>query len=397
MVQILKQEKEKQEKRKLKQKSNGSNNNKQGFFVVREGARSRDPPVNVLDTIGNVFTTFVIMLIILAVYILLGYSSACMLTRYAHYIMFEHDEKNKKNPKQAFLGINGKDEKGNIIYSSVYCETEEDKKDDEKEEEKEPVKQKVGEDTKKTKPIDSFGIEQDGVVHKLPNISPFDILHSYDGSCKDSSDNVFKRIGMNTISSIRSSFRDLFLKFTILSDNNGVPKGLDDKDELFNKQVNRFGFSLIPLYLLIGFIFAIIFSPVGSIVKEFFNANPIGIVVGLIRAPIDMIVYAIYGLIFILGIKWKVRTDFFTPPDADESSKGVYGKQYEYPNFFMDYLSSKGNSYILMIWTIVTIIIMSLSATDFELNGYSITSISIGAIGFLIWLYNVINNFNKKE
>ena len=50
-----------------------------------------------------------------------------------------------------------------------------------------------------------------------------------------------------------------------------------------------------------------------------------------------------------------------------------------------------------MVWTIVTIIIMSLSATDFELNGYSITSISIGAIGFLIWLYNVINNFNKKE
>jgi hypothetical protein len=396
MVQILKEEKEKQEKRKLKQKSNGSNN-KEGFFVVREGARSRDPPVNVLDTIGNVFTTFVIMLIILAVYILLGYSSACMLTRYAHYIKFELDEKNKGNPKQAFLGINDRDEKGNIIYSSVYCETEEDKKDDEKEEEKKPVKQNGSEDTKKPKSIDSFGIEKDGVVHKLPNIPVFNMLYSYDGSCKDSSDNFLKRIGMNTISGIRSSFRDLFLKFTILSDNTGVPKGLDDKDELFNKQVNRFGFSLIPLYLLIGFIFAIIVLPLGSIFDEIVKFDIIGAAVALVRAPIDMIVYAIYGLIFILGIKWKVRTDFFTQPDPNQSSNGVYGKKYEYPTFLKEYLFSKGNSYILMVWTIVTIIIMSLSATDFELNGYSITSISIGAIGFLIWLYNVINNFNKKE
>ena len=133
----------------------------------------------------------------------------CMLTRYAHYIMFEHDEKNKKNPKQAFLGINGKDEKGDIIYSSVYCETEEDGKD-EKEEKEESVKQKGDEDTKKPKPIDSFGIEKDGVVHKLPNTPIFNMLYSYDGSCKNSSDNVLKRIGMNTISGIRSSFRDLF-------------------------------------------------------------------------------------------------------------------------------------------------------------------------------------------
>ena len=393
MVQILKQEKEKQEKRKLKQKSNGSNNNKERFFVVREGARSRDPPVNVLDTVGSVLSTFVIMLIILAVYIILGYSSACMLTRYAHYINFENSQKGE-NPKQAFLGIN-KEKDGNIVYSSVYCESNKDKKQkgNDKNDEKVQEKQKGNEDT-----IESFGIEKDGVVHKLPGIPIFDTLYSYNGSCDNSKESSLKRIGMNTISGIRSLFKDLFLKFTILSDNAGVPNGIEDKDELFNKQVNRFGFSLIPLYLLIGFITAIIVSPLGSIIDEILKFDIIGAAFALVRAPIDMIVYAIYGLIFILGIKWKVRTDFFnTQVDENKPSNGVYDKKYEYPNFFMDYLSSKGNSYILMIWTIVTIIIMSLSATDFELNGYSITSISIGAIGFLIWLYNVINNFNKKE
>lgn len=381
MVQILKEEKEKQEKRKLKQKSNGSNNNKEGFFVVREGARSRDPPVNVLDTVGSVFTTFLVMIIILAVYILLGYSSACMLTRYAHYVFFENGQTGE-NPKQAFLGINDKDENGNIVYSSVYCESKEDKNQDgndgnNEKGEKEQEKQKGNKDT-----IESFGIEKDGVVHKLPGIPLFDTLYSYDGSCDNSKESSLKRIGMNTISGIRSLFKDLFLKFTILSDNTGVPNGIEDKDELFNKQVNRFGFSLIPLYLLIGFIIAIIISPLGSIIDEIFKFDIIGMFIALVRAPIDMIVYAIYGLIFILGIKWNVRTDFFGDVYGDNT-------KYEYPNL-IEYLCSKGNSYILMLWSIATIITLSLSTTNFEFNSYSITSIVIGLFGLFICLYNTI-------
>ncbi len=370
MVQILKGEKEKQEKRKLKQNNNSSNTNKQGFFVVREGARSRIPPVNVLDTVGSVFTTFIIMIIILAVYILLGYSSACMLTRYAHYIMFENG---KDKSKQAFLGINGKDTNGNIVYSSVYCKTDE---------EEEPVQKEGGEDTKKPKPIESFGIEKDGVVHKLPGIPLFDTLYSYDGSCDNSKESSLKRIGMNTISGIRSLFKDLFLKNIISTKSDGVPNGIEDKDELFNKQVNRLGFSLIPLYLLIGFIIAIIISPLGSIINEIFKFDIIGMFIALVRAPLDIIVYAIYGLIFILGIKWNVRTDFFGD---------VYGEKtkYEYPNL-IEYLCSKGNSYILMLWSIATIITLSLSTTNFEFNSYSITSIVIGLFGLFICLYNTI-------
>ena len=340
MVQILKGEKEKQEKRKLKQNNNSSNTNKQGFFVVREGARSRIPPVNVLDTVGSVFTTFIIMIIILAVYILLGYSSACMLTRYAHYIMFENG---KDKSKQAFLGINGKDTNGNIVYSSVYCKTDEE---------------------------------------EVPGIPLFDTLYSYDGSCDNSKESSLKRIGMNTISGIRSLFKDLFLKNIISTKSDGVPNGIEDKDELFNKQVNRLGFSLIPLYLLIGFIIAIIISPLGSIIDEIFKFDIIGMFIALVRAPLDIIVYAIYGLIFILGIKWNVRTDFFGD---------VYGEKtkYEYPNL-IEYLCSKGNSYILMLWSIATIITLSLSTTNFEFNSYSITSIVIGLFGLFICLYNTI-------
>jgi len=363
MVQILKKEKEKQEKRKLKQKSISSNTNKEGFFVVREGARSRDPPVNVLDTVGSVFTTFLIMIIILAVYILLGYSSACMLTRYAHYIMFEHNEKGE-TPKQAFLGINDKDKEGNIVYSSVYCESN------------------GNQDTKKPKSIESFGIEKDGVVHKLPGIPLFDMLYSYDGLCDKSKENYLKRIGMNTISGIRSSFRDLFLKICISTKSNGVPNGIENKDTLFDKQVNRFGFSLIPLYLLVGFIVAIIITPLGSIVNEIINLDLGGFFVSLLRAPLDIIVYAIYGLTFILGIQQKTRKDFFG---------GVYGNdtKYDSPNF-IDYLCSKGNSFILMIWSVVTIITLSLSTTNFEFNAYSVTSIVIGLIGLFICLSNTI-------
>ena len=118
----------------------------------------------------------------------------------------------------------------------------------------------------------------------------------------------------------------------------------------------------------------------GSIIDEILKFDIIGAVVALVRAPIDMIVYAIYGLIFILGIKWKVRTDFF---------EDVYDKKYEYPNF-IDYLCSKGNAWILMIWSVATIFTLSLSTTNFEINSYSITSVVIGLFGLFICLYNTI-------
>lgn len=379
MVQILKEEKEKKEKRKLKQKSNCSNNNKEGFFVVREGARSRDPPVNVLDTVGSVFSTFLIMIIILAVYMTLGYSTACMLTRYAHYVFFEKNPVDTKNPQDAFLGIN-KEKNGKVEFSPVYCKPTKGGNEEEKDKE----------DNTNQNPVKTMGIKKDNINH----ISPFK-MYSYNDNCSDleSNDKWWKAISAMNMSDLRQGFKSTMESFVTL---NTYEKVVDktNSGDVMKSQIDNIWFPFKTISLLILALLVIIITIISSCFNGYNHNNGgiVGVIYGFISGLIDAIPYSIYSLGFVFfPYLTQTREDFF---GKDKIMKET--GNFSYPNF-IDYLSSKGNSYILMIWTIVTIIIMSLSATNFELNTYSIISIGIGAFGFLIWLINVIKNFNKKE
>lgn len=370
MVQILKQEKEKQEKRKLKQKSNGSNNNKQGFFVVREGARSRDPPVNVLDTIGSVFTTFVIMLIILAVYILLGYSSACMLTRYAHYVFFEKEQVNKENPQDAFLGIN-KENNGKVEFSSVYCKS--------KEGENEEGENK--QDNKKQNPVKTMGIKKDNINH----ISPFK-MYSYNDNCSDleSNDKWWKAISAMNMSDLRQGFKTTMESFVTLNTYEQVVDKTNSGD-VMKSQIDNIWFPFKTISLLILALLVIIITIISSCFNGYYHNDGglVGVIYGFISGLIDAIPYSIYSLGFVFfPYLTQTREDFFGKI-MKETGK------FSYPSC-IDYLCSKGNAWILMLWSFVTIITLSLSTTNFEINSYSITSIVIGLVGLFICLYNTI-------
>lgn len=369
MVQILKEEKEKKEKRKLKQKSNGSNNNKEGFFVVREGARSRDPPVNVLDTVGSVFSTFLIMIIILAVYMTLGYSTACMLTRYAHYVFFEKEQVNKKNPQDAFLGIN-KEKNGKVEFSPVYCKPTEGGNAEGKDE-----------DNKKQNPVKTMGIKKDNINH----ISPFNV-YSYNDDCSvlEGNDNWWKSISAMNMSNLRQGFKITMEYFVRL---NTYDKVVDKKNsgDVMKSQIDNMMFPFKTIILLILALLVIIITILFGMINGYHHNNG-GIFNGIwggISGLIDTIPYSIYSLGFVFfPYLTQTREDFFGKIMEQPGN-------FSYPNF-IDYLCSKGNSYILMIWSFATIITLSLSTTNFEINSYSITSIVIGLFGLFICLYNTI-------
>jgi hypothetical protein len=363
MVQILKQEKEKQEKRKLKQKSNGSNNNKEGFFVVREGARSRDPPVNVLDTVGSVFSTFLVMIIILAVYILLGYSSACILTRYAHYVFFEKNPVDTTNPQDAFLGIN-KEKNGKVEFSSVYCKSKEGENK---------------EDNKKQNPVKTMGIKKDNINH----ISPLK-MYSYNDDCSVlENDNWWKSISAMNMSDLRQGFKSTMESFVRLNTYEQVDK--TKTEDVMKSQIDNIIFPFKTIILLILALLVIIITIISGCLNGYTHNNGgiIGGIWGFIYGLIDAIPYSIYSLGFVFfPYLTQTREDFFGNIMEQPGN-------FSYPNF-IDYLCSKGNSYILMLWSIATIITLSLSTTNFEFNSYSITSIVIGLFGLFICLYNTI-------
>ena len=370
MVQILKQEKEKQEKRKLKQKSNGSNNNKQGFFVVREGARSRDPPVNVLDTVGSVFSTFLIMLSILIVYMALGYSSACMLTRYAHYVFFEKNPVDTKNPQDAFLGIN-KENNGKVEFSSVYCKS--------KEGENEEGENK--QDNKKQNPVKTMGIKKDNINH----ISPFK-MYSYNDNCSDleSNDKWWKAISAMNMSDLRQGFKTTMESFVTLNTYEQVVDKTNSGD-VMKSQIDNIWFPFKTISLLILALLVIIITILSGMINGYYHNDGglVGVIYGFISGLIDAIPYSIYSLGFVFfPYLTQTREDFFGKIMKETGN-------FSYPNC-IDYLCSKGNSYILMLWSFATIITLSLSTTNFEINSYSITSIVIGLFGLFICLYNTI-------
>ena len=367
MVQILKQEKEKQEKRKLKQKSNGSNNNKEGFFVVREGARSRDPPVNVLDTVGSVFSTFLIMITILIVYMSLGYSTACMLTRYAHYVFFENGQTGE-NPKQAFLGIN-KEKDGKVEFSSVYCKSNEEGENKE--------------DNKKQNPVKTMGIKKDNIHH----ISPFK-MYSYNDDCSvlESDDNWWKAISAMNMSVLRQGFKSTMESFVRLNTYEQVVDKTNSGD-VMKSQIDNIMFPFKTISLLILALLVILITIIYGCFNGYTykNGRFTGGAFGGIYSLLDAITYSIYSLGFVFfPYLTQTRDDFF--------GKGKIMEQpgnFSYPNF-IDYLCSKGNAWILMIWSVASIFTLSLSTTNFVFNSYSITSIVIGLFGLFICLYNTI-------
>lgn len=117
MVQILKSVKEKQQKKKEVESRKNKNGNttttnrrkfiKEGFFTFREGIDPIDKPPG--DNYGSTKNVACRMLqallystIALVLHTFIGYSTACMLTRYSYYI--EHEDDEKKCWKTSILG-----------------------------------------------------------------------------------------------------------------------------------------------------------------------------------------------------------------------------------------------------------------------------------------------------
>jgi len=278
---------------------------------------------------------------------------------------------NKENTQDAFLGIN-KEENGNVIFSSVYC----------KQETKNSQESTNNSEKEEQKPVKTMGIKKDNI----PHISPFK-MYSYNEKCSDlgNDSNLWKAISAMNMSDLRQGFKSTMESFVTLNTYEKVDK--TNSEDVMKSQINNFMFPFKTIILLILALLVIIITIISGCLNGYTHnkGGIIGGIWGSIYGLIDAIPYSIYSLGFVFfPYLTQTREDFFGKGKIMEDA----GK-FSYPNF-IDYLCSKGNSYILMIWSIATIFTLSLSTTNFEFNSYSITSIVIGLFGLSICLYNTI-------
>lgn len=390
MVQILKSVKEKFQQKKenniMKNKMKKNNYNttsnkpefvKEGFFTVREGLGpgisccdfrlgrpKKDSFGDILRREGDVIFYAVLFL---ALYTIIGYSTACMLTRYSHYIAWETNPKNNKKP--AFLGINGlqtqQDKTNGIInfdhvyYTEQNGNTKNDKKNIEEGEDDihvDDVKIDVqGEGIENPKTVTTMGIQRAGIGHKnlIAMWSYKDTLKEINKTSGDGDGNPvrLRKIAAMNMSSLRESYKQL-MKYLVTEE----PE--PDSNAFMEKQINHWYFVLYPFIMIIG---AIIVTPLVTIVTSTFINGPAskgvehgGIssyLFGFVEGIMDMVVYTLYGLGVILGghlsVK-NVRTDFFGP---DGITKSV---DYTNPSFTM-YCRSAIFWRFLLIWAAGTV------------------------------------------
>ena len=391
MVQILKSVKEKQQKKKEVESRKNKNGNttttnrrkfiKEGFFTFREGIDPIDKrPGDNYGSTENVayrmWQALVYSTIALVLHTFIGYSTACMLTRYSYYIEHEDDEENAGKP--AFLGINGEVDKktGKVDFSHVYYKGGNDDDNDDNDDDDEMVT--------------SLGIQKEDTGHE--NVIP---AWSFNNSLEDinrtkeeddKSPLRLRKIAAMNMSTIRKSYKQLMGFLITKTDPNNTE--IFDTNKRMMEQTARWYFVLYPLLMVIG---AIIITPLITLVTSTFvngpaskgttDGGPSAYLFGFVEGIMDMIVYTFYGLGVVLGghfHKDNVRSDFFKPPN-----------EYNNPDF-NTYLTSVGSTNFLLIWAVMTIIMTGIYVP--ETTGEKFTVVCIPALIMYINGYFRPNN-----
>ena len=213
-------------------------------------------------------------------------------------------------------------------------------------------------------------------------------MYSYNDDCSvlESDDNWWKAISAMNMSVLRQGFKSTMESFVRLNTYEQVVDKTNSGD-VMKSQIDNIMFPFKTIGLLILALLVILITIIYGCFNGYTykNGGFTGGAFGGIYSLLDAITYSIYSLGFVFfPYLTQTREDFF--------GKGKIMEQpgnFSYPNF-IDYLCSKGNAWILMIWSVASIFTLSLSTTNFEFNSYSITSIVIGLFGLFICLYNTI-------
>tara|TARA_B100002019_G_scaffold182228_1_gene157283 strand:- start:106 stop:771 length:666 start_codon:yes stop_codon:yes gene_type:complete len=211
-------------------------------------------------------------------------------------------------------------------------------------------------------------------------------MYSYNDNCSDleSNDKWWKAISAMNMSDLRQGFKTTMESFVTLNTYEQVVDKTNSGD-VMKSQIDNIWFPFKTISLLILALLVIIITILSGMINGYYHNDGglVGVIYGFISGLIDAIPYSIYSLGFVFfPYLTQTREDFFGKIMKETGN-------FSYPNC-IDYLCSKGNSYILMLWSFATIITLSLSTTNFEINSYSITSIVIGLFGLFICLYNTI-------
>ena len=423
MVQILKKEKEALTKKKAitKNKKNIKVTDKQTFKIIEGMTEATDHDhyhnqyiekterlkkkqqneilINTLKKSGILIAVYIGVLI---AYILIGYNTACMITRYYHYFKMELDNKNKEEQTDidnGFLGINQTLKEGKITDpDGIYCKAEGGNKEKNKgissEDTENETPNAEGGAEQKVETVNSAGITKKNAVHTYP-------LYGGDeeGKCPTQNNGVStsKKVSIMNFVFLRKMFHSFIKTFIILKDENDKKEdvqegGGDDTQEVsetgvtkvtkvtketketglqpatkknIEKNQNKILYNnanslsvIAPIILVIGILLIPIFIFFYSIYNTLFNSKPelYGYFGGAVSALLDPFVIMAYGLAFMIGFGTDSFAKNYLRTDIEELNKLGDLR----PNF-LGYLFSPKTLFMVLIWTIVLMIHMGLT------------------------------------
>jgi|MDTC01.1.fsa_nt_gb hypothetical protein len=416
MVQILKKEKEALTKKKAitKNKKNIKVTDKQTFKIIEGMTEATDHYHNqyiekterlkkkqqneiLINTLKKSGILIAVYIGVLIAYILIGYNTACMITRYYHYFKMELDNKNKEEQTDidnGFLGINQTLKEGKITDpDGIYCKAEgansgaNTGQNDTNNDTTVKDGESQGGAEQKVETVNSAGITKKNAVHTYP-------LYGGDeeGKCLTDSDEGFigtsKKVSIMNFVFLRKMFHSVIKTFIILKDeddkNKDVQQGDDDKKEEVPqpKQTKQSGLQpatkenieknpnkilynnanslsvIAPIILVIGVLLIPIFIFFYSIYNTLFNSkrNIYGYFGGAGSALLDPFVIMAYGLAFMIGFGTDSFAKNYLRTDIEELNKLGDLR----PNF-LGYLFSPKTLFMVLIWTIVLMIHMGLT------------------------------------
>lgn len=422
MVQILKKEKEALTKKKAitKNKKNIKVTDKQTFKIIEGMTEATDHYHNqyiekterlkkkqqneiLINTLKKSGILIAVYIGVLIAYILIGYNTACMITRYYHYFKMELDNKNKEEQTDidnGFLGINQTLKEGKITDpDGIYCKAEGGGSSEKQETGNEPSSK----DTENNPPDAEGGAEQKVETVNSAGITKKNAVHTYplyggdeEGKCPTENNGVStsKKVSIMNFVFLRKMFHSVIKTFIILKDEDDnkkdVQEGDDDEDELDEevpqpkqtKQTKQSGLQpatkenieknpnkilynnanslsvIAPIILVIGVLLIPIFIFFYSIYNTLFKSKPniSGYLGGAGSALLDPFVIMAYGLAFMIGFGTDSFAKNYLRTDIEELNKLGDLR----PNF-LGYLFSPKTLFMVLIWTIVLMIHMGLT------------------------------------
>ena len=422
MVQILKKEKEELTKKKAitKNKKNIKVTDKQTFKIIEGMTEATDHYHNqyiekterlkkkqqneiLINTLKKSGILIAVYIGVLIAYILIGYNTACMITRYYHYFKMELDNKNKEEQTDidnGFLGINQTLKEGKITDpDGIYCKAEGGGSSEKQETGNEPSSK----DTENNPPDAEGGAEQKVETVNSAGITKKNAVHTYplyggdeEGKCPTENNGVStsKKVSIMNFVFLRKMFHSVIKTFIILKDEDDnkkdVQEGGDDEKqkekevpqpkqtkqtkqsglqpatkENIEKNPNKILYNnanslsvIAPIILVIGVLLIPIFIFFYSIYNTLFKSKPniSGYLGGAGSALLDPFVIMAYGLAFMIGFGTDSFAKNYLRTDIEELNKLGDLR----PNF-LGYLFSPKTLFMVLIWTIVLMIHMGLT------------------------------------